>query len=207
VTLTLLFAALVAVPLFFGAWRLALLSLAAQALALAALHAEAVAHPDAATTTALVDLVALRAVATPLFLAAIVRSAEPARFEALPANLLHWTVALILTLLAASFADRMTPAGDVGAAVHLGVVVTELLLGLLILCCQSSTLGQIVGALTIENAVLLFETRAHARLPLVVQLGVAAVFVGFVLLAGGFLRRSLRPAAAADDPAEEGELL
>lgn len=195
----------IAVPLLFGSWRTAIGALAAQAVLLALIVGAHVREETLASVLPLMDLAVLRAVAAPLLLVAVVRRAgPPRRFELLPANLFHWAAAFALVLAGAAFAARIGPKGDAVGTLHLGVAAVEVLLGLLLLCCHTTPLGQTLGALTVENGVLLFEVSAGHHLPAGVQLGVSAVFAGFVVLAAGFVQRGAAPPAAAPP---DGDLL
>jgi hydrogenase-4 membrane subunit HyfE len=206
------FALALAAPLLLGGWRLALLGLSAQALLVAAMLAPELGAGGGegalAAAVALLDVVAVRALVLPGLLGRVARrTGAPAALDLLPGNAIAWGLGGGVVLLGASFGARVAPPGDTWAAVHLAVSASQVLLGLLILSFQQAPLGQAIGALTVENGVLVLEAGSSHHLSAGVQAGVAAVLVGFVLLSSGFVRRSLDPAAAPAPGGEDGDLL
>ena len=185
--LLLAFLVVLVTPLLTASWRLSLLGLGLQGLLMAAMVAERGFTPTPGGVVLLLDLVVLRAWFVPRHLFAIMRrQGEASRQDVIPANLLSWTLAGALVLMAFRFAALLHPGGDV-TATHLAVATTGFLLGLLVLATQRSLFGQIIGVLRVEYAIALFELGAEHELPLPVQLGVAGVLVLSVLVLGSFL--------------------
>ena len=140
----------------------------------------------------LLDLLVLRTWFVPRHLFAIMRSlGGPGRRDVIPANLLSWTMAGALVLVGFRFAALIHPEGGV-IGTHVAVATSGLLLGLLVLGTQASTIGQIIGVLRVEYAIALFELASGHEVELPVQLGVTAVLVLSVLTLGAFLRQARR---------------
>lgn len=177
-------------PLFIATWRTSLAGLGLQGLLLTAMLAQRGWHPSPAAAVLLVDLLVLRAWFVPSHLYGILsRQRRPRRNDVIPANMLSWTLAGTLVILAFHFAGLLVPEGGV-AATHLAVATASLLLGLLVLGSENTTLAQVTGALRVENAVALFELAGEHELQLPIQLGVTAVLLATLLLFGRFLRQS-----------------
>lgn len=177
------------VPLLIATWRTSLLGLGIQGFLMAAMVAERGWPMTASGAILAVDLLLLRGYFVPRYLyGVLVGQQAPRRSDVIPANLISWTLAGALVLLAFRFADLLHPQGG-EAAVHVAVAASGVLLGLLVLATQNRTLSQMVGALGIENGIALFELASPEPLPLPVQLGVAAILVLTVLTFGSFLRR------------------
>lgn len=197
------FLAVAFVPLLVATWRTSLLGLGLQGLLMTAMVAARGWPHDAAGAALLVDVLVLRTWFVPRHLHRILRSqAAPRRSDVIPANLLSWTLAFGLVVLAFRFAGAVEPAGG-EATLHVAVAAAALLLGFLVLGTQATTFSQATGALRLENAVALFELAGGHAFPLPVQLGVSAVLVLTVLTFGRFLRSAGAPAAPepeADQP-------
>jgi hydrogenase-4 component E len=180
-------------PLLVATWRTSLLGLALQGLLMTAIVAERGWPATAGGVVLFLDLLVLRSWFVPRYLYGILRRQRaPRRNDVIPANLLSWTLAAALVVLAFRFAWILHPGGG-EEAVHLAVVAAGLLLGFLVLGTQGTTFSQIVGALRIENAIALFELASGQPLPLPVQLGLTSVLVLSVLTFGSFLRRAPPP--------------
>jgi hydrogenase-4 membrane subunit HyfE len=193
------FLVVVVAPLLFATWRTSLVGLGLQGLLMTAMVAQRGWPLTAGGAVLLLDLLVLRTWFVPRFLYGILRSQRaPLRSDVLPANLLSWTLAGALVVLAFRFAGILYPAGG-EEELHLAAVTAGVLLGLLVLASQSTTFSQIVGALRIENGIALFELAAGHPLPLPVQLGVTSILLLSVLTFGSFLRR------AGSAPAPAGE--
>jgi hypothetical protein len=124
----------------------------------------------------LADLVLVRGLWAPLALYAVLRAQNaPARSDVIPPNLLSWTAALGLVLVAFNFSEMLVrEPGDQQTLV--AVVVAGVMLGFLVLATQSDPFSQMVGALRVENAIALLELggeRHHQ--PLGVQLAQTAI--------------------------------
>jgi hydrogenase-4 membrane subunit HyfE len=184
------------VPLFIATWRTSLYGLGAQGV-LMALIAWRLSHgaTDASAWLTLADLVLVRGLVVPAALYEVQTAAKaPARHDVIAPNLLSWTVALGMVLVAFSFAELLVPQpGDQRMLV--AVTTAGVLLGFLVLASQSSPFGQMVGALRIENSIALLELGgARHEPPLLLQLALLAVFVATV----GYFRWSLKGLHEAD---------
>jgi hydrogenase-4 membrane subunit HyfE len=184
------FLLVVLAPLFIATWRTSVIGLGLQGLVLTALLAQRGWHPSPASVVLLLDLVLLRTWFVPRHLYAILsRQGRPRRNDVIPANMLSWTLAAALVIVAFHFAGLLFPAGGVEST-HLAVATASLLLGLLVLGSENTTFSQITGALRIENAIALFELSSEHELSFPIQLGVTGVLLATVLLFGRFLRQS-----------------
>ncbi|MEW6434311.1 MAG: hypothetical protein AB1730_22660 [Myxococcota bacterium] len=192
-------------PLFLGKWRMSLFGLACQGLLLGWLAVEGHAEPpDAEGWLRLVDLVVVRGLLAPGLLYVVMRSRDSAaRHDVIPPNLLSWTLAGALVLGAFTFAEGLVPeAGD--ARLQAGVATAGLLLAFFVLGSQSSTFGQMVGALRFENALALFELGApEPEQPIWLRAGLLVVFlvtVGFLVHYLETLGPETPPTAPTDAP-------
>jgi hydrogenase-4 membrane subunit HyfE len=183
---TLLFFLVFAVPLFFSSWRAMFASLGIQAIILSMVMAHEANEPSGAV--AVFDLALVRGILAPAYLVWMVESAPGKdRLDVIPGNLLHWTIALALVVASGTFAAVVAPQ-DISRAFHVATAASETVIALFILATQTQPLGQAIGALTLENGVIVLEVLGQHRLELPVQIGVATIFVGLVLLFGWFLR-------------------
>lgn len=174
--------AVLLIPLFVSTWRTSLLGLACQGLLMAWIAYRLEGHPSLDGALTFFDLIVVRGLAAPLALYAVLqRRNAPRRHDVIPPNMLSWTVAIGLVLLAFRFAGMVVPEeGD--AQTLVAVSSTGLLLGFLVLATQSSAFAQIVGAVRIENAIALFElggSHDHHLSPIlrVAQIAVLAVSI------------------------------
>lgn len=189
------------VPLFVATWRTSLLGLACQGLLMAWL-----AHRLGATPRTLhglvrlTDLAVVRGLIAPWALYRVLRSQNrPARNDVIPPNLLSWTLAFGVVLMAFNFAAALVPAYGEERTL-LAVATSALLLGFLVLASQAGAFSQIVGALRIENAIALFELGgAPDRALIGVEVGQSMVVLGTILLYRWYLAH-LETGAAADAP-------
>lgn len=172
------------VPLFIGTWRAALVGLAAQGLLMAWITYRLDWQPGSpGYWVELFDLAVIRGAGIPLvFYRALRGQQAPARNDAIPPNLLSWTLALTCVLVSFSFAGRVVEAeGD--AQTLVAVACAGLLLGFLTLATQADRFSQITAVLRIENAIALFELGSGGHdeaLP--VRLGQIAVLLATVTL-------------------------
>jgi hydrogenase-4 membrane subunit HyfE len=97
-------------------------------------------------------------------------------FDAIPANLLIWTFAVILLLTGFAFALRATD-GTAQAVLHVGTAVCAVLVAMLILATQRAPFGQAVAILTLENAIALFEMRSQHPTAWPLRLGLMVLFL------------------------------
>jgi hydrogenase-4 membrane subunit HyfE len=146
------------VPLFVATWRMSLLGLSLQGMLLFAMAVRLEPLSGSVGSVLLVaDLLLVRGVVAPLALYRELRErGAPHRNDVLPANLLAWSSAIGLVLLAFRVASELVPdAGDEQTMV--AAAAAAVFLGFLVLATQVGVLSQIIGALRIENAVALFE--------------------------------------------------
>ncbi len=195
--------AVMLLPLFLGSWRVSLVGLAAQGALLAAIGYRL--HPDTAapaTWVLLVDLAVVRGLIAPLALRPVAVVTRQARHDIIPPNLLSWTLAVGMVLVAFRFADVVEPvAGD--ARMMVGVAATGVLLGLLVLSTQNGPLGQMIGVLRLENGIALFELGSGAEPAIGVHVAQLVVFVATLVLFRWYLHTLPVDAAAAAAPGEE----
>jgi len=185
------------IPLFVGTWRTSLLGLSAQGLLMAALvHRAAPSLDTAHDWLTLLDLALIRGVGMPVALYAVLKAqGARARNDVMPPNLFFWTLALALGLAAFNLAERLvSEPGEPQTLV--AVAVAGLLLGFLVLSGSSEPFGQMVGALRIENAIVLLELSGNDHPALGLQLAMLAIFVATL----GFFCWYL---ATLKEPAEE----
>jgi hydrogenase-4 component E len=186
------------VPLFMASWRVSLLGLACQG-ALMALVLRRL-EPDAQTPgywLSLFDLAILRGCLVPGVLYGVLRARNArARNDVIPPDLISWTVAIVMVLMAFSFAGTLVTMHDEQQTL-VAVASAGLLLGLLALSTRADPLSQVIGALRIENAIALFELGGERHESSVfVHIGLIGVFAGTVMLFAWYLN-TLSP----DDPA------
>jgi hydrogenase-4 component E len=188
------------IPLFVATWRTSLLALSLQGLLMGWIaHGNGLGasfSPAAILTFA--DLVVVRGLLAPLLLRSVlVAQNAPARNDVIPANLLSWTMALGIVLLAFRFGEALVPVqGDQQTLV--AVATAGLLLGFLVLTTHAGALSQVVGALRIENAIALFELGGEPHHePLALKVGQVAVYAATVLLFRWYLTH-LGPGALAE---------
>jgi hydrogenase-4 component E len=187
--LLIVFLVVLIVPDLTASWRLSLVALGAQGLLMTAMVAQRGWTVSATGVVLLLDLLLVRTWFIPRHLYAIMaRLGGPDRRDVIPANLLSWTMAGALVLMAFRFGALVEPGGGVEAT-QVAVAAAGLLLGLLVLGTQAGTFSQVVGVLRVEYAIALFELGADHELALPVQLGLTAVLLLSVLTLGGFLRR------------------
>jgi hydrogenase-4 membrane subunit HyfE len=198
-------------PLFMATWRTSLLGLGAQGLLMAMVAWRL--HPaphEASGWVTLVDLALVRGVLAPLALYTVLAARRaPGRNDVIPPNLLSWTLALSMVLLAFSFAERLVPTeGD--ARTLVAVAAAGVLFAFLVLATQSGPFSQMIGVLRLENALALLELASgHHLVPLGVQVGLLLAFVATV----GFFRWFLgtlgpgAPAVAETPTQPEGPTL
>lgn len=194
------------VPFFVSTWRANLVGLLFQGVLLAWIAWRLGFHVRSLDSwITMLDLVLVRTVLAPAALYSVLRhEGNPARAALKPPNLLAWTIAFGLVLVAFTFAEVLTPAGDERTLV--AVAASALLLGFLVLATQSGSFAEVIGALRIENAIALFELGGAHHESLWLRLGQTAIFVATLFAFRWFLAHapptdgSLAPAPA---PREE----
>lgn len=194
------------VPLFVGTWRTSLLGLAAQGLTLAWIASRldpALDTPLAWLT--LVDLAAVRGLLAPWLLYRVLKAHDALpRNDVIPPNLLSWTVALALVLMAFRFAARMVPAAGEQQTL-VAVAAAGLLLGFLVLATQPGVFSQIIGVLRIDNAIALFELGGEHHHP---SIGMHAahllILIATLSLYRWYLESLGLPGPMPDVPTREG---
>lgn len=189
-------------PLFVATWRTSLLGLACQGWLMAWIAWRAAPPHELQGWITLADLALVRGVALPLALGWTLRARHaPARSDVIPPNLLSWTIALGLVLLAFQLSERL--AGSPAARTELAVATAGLLLGFLVLSTRSSAISQTIGALRVENAIALFELGAPHHGSPWLSVGRALALVATVALLRAHLARE---GLDADAPTPEATL-
>lgn len=176
------FVGVLLIPLFVATWRLSLFGLAAQGLLMGWISYQLDPALDSAGAwVSMFDLVVVRGIAAPLALYAVLRSQRvTSRNDVVPPNLMSWTLAIGLVFLAFRFADMLVPLAGTEHSFVAGATAA-LLLGLLVLATQTGPLSQMVGALRIENAIVLFELGGGHR-DLAMQIARTVILVATILL-------------------------
>lgn len=191
------------VPLFVASWRLSLFGLVAQGALMAWISYQL--HPafdSASAWVAMFDLVVVRGLGAPLLLYAVLRGqGATARNDVIPPNLMSWTLAIALVLVAFRFADMLVPGQDVTHSFVAGATAA-VLLGLLVLATQTGPFSQMDGALRIENGIALFELGGGHH-DLSMQIAQTVILIVTVLLFRWYLA-TLPRAHAAKVSAVEG---
>lgn len=188
------------VPLFVATWRTSLLGLACQGFLMAWIAWRMVPdHRTASDWITMADLVLVRGLGAPLALRAVLRAhGVAARNDVIPPNMLSWTLAIGIVLLAFNTGEILVPQGGQQQTL-VAVAMAAVLIGFLLLATGSGPLTQMIGAIRVENGIALFELggeRHHESLG--VQLGqVAIVAVTFALF-----RWYLAQLVAAPEPVE-----
>jgi hydrogenase-4 component E len=192
-----LLVALVAVlllPLFLASWRVSVIGLAAQGWLMAWIAYRI--HPeltDPALWIALVDLVAVRGIGVPIALWGGTDGGRDARHDVIPPNLLSWTLAVGMVLVAYQFATAVVPDGG-HAQTLVGAAASGVLLGLLVLSTQNGPFGQMIGVLRIENAIALFELDSGGEAEPGIRVAQAALFIATLVLFRRYLHTLPAPA-------------
>jgi len=197
------------VPLFVATWRTSLLGLSCQGLLMAWIAYRMAPEPSTASEwLTLADLVLVRGLGAPLALYAVLHAQRaPARNDVIPPNLLSWTFALGIVLVAFNFSAALVPEHG-QQQILVAVAATGVMLGFLVLATQSGPFSQMIGALRIENAIALFELggeRHHE--PLGVQLGQIAVVAMTITLYRWYLKTLTASSGAADEGTPDGATL
>jgi hydrogenase-4 component E len=196
------FVGVLMVPLFVASWRLSLFGLAAQGLLMAWISYDL--HPVVDSLSAwiqMIDLVIVRGLGAPIALYAVLRGqGASARNDVIPPNLMSWTLAIVLVLVAFRFADMLVP---VEGAEHsfVAAACAGVLLGLLVLSTQTGPFSQMVGALRIENGIAMFELGGHHEPAM--QIAQSVILVATIVLFRWYLK-TLPRASAAKVSAVEG---
>lgn len=176
------FVGVLLIPLSVASWRLSLLGLLGQGLLMAWTSYQRYPSFDTASAwVAMFDLAVVRGLGAPFLLYAVLRRQRAtARHDVLPPNLMTWTLAIALVLVAFRFADMLVPAQGNEHSFVAGATAA-LLLGLLVLATQTGPFSQMEGALRIENGIALFELGATHH-DLSMQLAQTAILCATVLL-------------------------
>lgn len=193
-------------PLFIASWRLSLVGLLGQGLLMAWIGYRL----DPALDTAdawlgLFDFVVVRGLVAPTALYSVLRAQHaPARNDVLPPNLMSWTLAIVLVLVAFRFSDMLVVA-DGDQQTFVAVATSALLLGLLVLATQTGPFSQMVGALRIENAIALFQLGGPAdREALGLRIAQTVLLIATIALFRWYLktlpRGAFKKASAVEAP-------
>lgn len=167
-------------PLFIATWRTSILGLSVQGglIAWLALREETALHFD--TVLTFIDLALLRMTLAPMVMyRAMVRRRAPPRNDVIAPNLVSWTIAISLVVIAFRAGDALVPReGDEQMLV--GVSAAAFALGLFVLATSRGTFSQVVGILRIENAIAIFELgegQRHAA----IRVGMTSILLVSVL--------------------------
>jgi len=188
-------------PLFVTSWRLSLFGLALQGLLMAWISYELdPTFESVGQWVTMFDLALVRGIVAPLALYAVLRAQRvTARNDVIPPNLMTWTLALALVLVAFRFADILIPTEgnqhSFVAAASAGV-----LLGMLVLATQTGPFSQMVGVLRIENGIAMFELGDHRDLT--TQIAQTVILVLLILLFRWYLRTLPRSATTMTSAVE-----
>ena len=189
-------------PLFIATWRTSLIGLACQGWLMAWMAWRVGPPHDAEGWITLVDLALGRGVAAPLALGWTLQERRaPARSDVIPPNLLSWTFALGLVLLAFQLSERL--AEEPGARADVAVAAAGLLLGFLVLSTKTSAFSQTMGALRVENSIALLELGAPHHGSPWLAVGRVSALVWTIALLRAHLGREGRD---AEPPATEAAL-
>ena len=200
------FIGILLVPLFVASWRLSVFGLAGQGLLMAWISYQLDPSLDSVSAwLGLFDLVVVRGMFAPFALYAVLRSQHaPARNDVLPPNLMSWTLAIVLVLVAFRFADMLVPV-EGNEQAFVAAATAGLLLGLLVLATQTGPFSQMIGALRIENAIALFELgRRHRDADIAMQIAQTLILIATVLMFRWYLRTLPRAHATKVSAVEGG---
>jgi hydrogenase-4 component E len=197
------FVGVLMVPLFVASWRLSLLGIAMQGLLMAWISYQLDPALDTASSwVGLVDHVAVRGLAAPIALYSVLRTQRTtARNDVIPPNLMSWTLAIGLVLVAFRFADLLVPVEGNEHAFAAGATA-GVLLGLLVLATQVGPFSQMMGALRIENGIAFFELCARHQ-PLAMQIAQTVILIATIVMFRWYLK-TLPRASAVKVSAVEG---
>lgn len=205
---TLLVALLVVIlsPLLIPTWRTAVAMLSLQGMLLGWMVLRRGEATALDTMIELADLIAVRGLLVPFMTYRVLRSQSASRNgDIVPPNMLSWTIAGGIVAISFGFGSRLDPSGSESQTV-IAVATSGLLLGLFTLATQPGVFAQAMGALSIENAIVLFELgRKDSPIPLPIKLGQAGVFLLSACLYVLYVHW-LRPAPTGD-PASTRSLL
>jgi hydrogenase-4 membrane subunit HyfE len=115
-----------------------------------------------------------------------------ARNDIIPPNLMSWTLAIALVLVAFRFADMLVPVEGNEHSFVAGASAA-VLLGLLVLATQTGPFSQMVGALRIENGIAMFELGAHHDPAM--QIAQTVILIATIVLFRWYLKTLPRPSA------------
>ena len=180
------------IPIFFGRIRSAPFWLSAQAAALAWNVAQ-LGDPSLHTVVALVEVLVVRALIAPRWLARAIRLRGEPNLDLMPSNLFTWAIAIALVVLAFEFA---APAMSDRQALTLGVVGATVAVSLLLLSTNTSPPAQLVAVLFMENGLALFESLLPEPWPLPVHGALSGIYL-LTVAVGGWLVATPDTAAAA----------
>lgn len=199
------FVGVLLVPLFVASWRLSLFGLVVQGLLMAWIQYQLDPSLDSMHAWAtMLDLVLVRGLGAPLLLYAVLRGqGVTARHDVIPPNLMSWTLAIALVLVAFRFADMLVPTEGSEHSFVAGATAA-LLLGLLVLATQTGPFSQMEGALRIENGIALFELGGGHH-DMAMRIAQTVILIATVLLFRWYLA-TLPRAGATKVSAVEGML-
>lgn len=194
-------------PLFVATWRTSLAGLSCQGFLMAWIAYRMAPPVGASDWLTMVDLVLVRGLWAPFALYGVLRANKaPSRNDVIPPNLLSWATALVMVMVAFSFAEVLVP--ESGQQQTLVAVATSgVLLGFLVLATQSGPFSQMIGVLRLENGIALFELGGeHHHEAAFLRVGQIAVVVLGIALYRRYLAM-LSASAPAIDGAPESPTL
>lgn len=192
-----LFLAAAVIPIFFGKIRSAAFWLTVQAAALAWVPLVSPGDASVHTLAAVVEVLLVRAVIAPRWVARTIRRRAEPNLDLMPSNLFAWAIAIALIVLAFEFG---APTMSDRHALTLGAVAATVAVSLLLLAANESPPAQLVAVLYMENALALFESLLPEPWPLPVHLALSAVYL-LTVGVGGWLIGT--PQAASEAVAQE----
>ncbi len=140
-------------------------------------------------SVAMVELLVFKGVVIPwLLVHKFNRAGVPRFIDLIPANLLHWTLAIFFVAFAYMAAAELVPDGELDMML-VAAALSAVALGMLALSSQNNLPGQLISVLTIENGVSLFTIGGNHETPWVLEIFVALDFLVLIVLASNFLRK------------------
>ena len=196
------FVGVLLIPLFVASWRLSVLGLALQAFLMAWSAYELDPNLDSVGAwVGMFDLIVVRGLGAPIAIYAVLRSqGATARNDVIPPNLMSWTLAIALVLVAFRFADMLVPVEGNEHSFVAGASAA-VLLGLLVLSTQTGPFSQMIGALRIENGIAMFELGGHHDPAM--QIAQTVILVATIVMFRWYLK-TLPRASATKVSAVEG---
>jgi hydrogenase-4 membrane subunit HyfE len=198
------FVGVLVLPLFVASWRLRLIGLALQGLLMGWISYDLDPALDSyGAWLAMIDLVLVRGLVAPFALYTVLRSHRTtARHDLIPPNLMTWSLAIALLIVAFRFADLLVPVEGNEHSFVAGATA-GVLLGFLMLATQTGPLSQMMGALRIENGIAMLELGGHSDIAM--QIAQTVILIATILLFRWYLK-TLPRASTVKVSAVEGSV-